>query len=51
MVENQPQNKDSSCIFTVVVLDDKNHDTKIEKIARPITGAARVAMGESVFIV
>ena len=49
-VEDAPKNKGSPCVFKVVIIGDKNHNKKQEKVARPVTGAAREALGMLFFL-
>jgi hypothetical protein len=44
-VEEEPRNKHAPCIFTVKTIGVENHDAKQETASRPVTGAARAAMG------
>jgi hypothetical protein len=44
-VKDEPKTKESPCVFKVTVVGDANHDPKKETVARPLTGAAREAIG------
>ena len=46
MVKNEPKNKSSPCIFTVVVFGDADHDIEKKKTGRHLSGAAQVTRGK-----
>lgn len=46
MVEEEPKNKESPCVFTVVIFGIVNHAERTRSASRHVTGKARVAMGK-----
>lgn len=44
-VVDEPKNKENPRVFNVYVFGDVNHDNGKEQTARPLTGEARVTMG------
>lgn len=46
-VPKEPKNKESPCVFTVVVFGEKDHDLQNGVASRHLTGSDRVAMGKT----
>ena len=49
-IASEPKQKGDPSVFKVVIFGEKNHDPKQQKVARPITGPLREAIGMLQFL-